>query len=193
MKQIILASQSPRRRDLLEMLGLDFVSIPANGDESFYPGEEPRKGAERIARQKAISVARELNDGLVIAADTVVCCEGEIMGKPRNREDAFEKLSKLSGKQHQVITAFCIIDVFEKAIEIASETTAVFFREISAEEILAYIATGEAVDKAGAYGIQGLASVFVEKIDGCYFNVVGLPLNSLYKALKRHGVDLLEG
>ncbi|MEN6326861.1 MAG: Maf family protein [Syntrophomonas sp.] len=193
MKPIILASQSPRRRMLMEMLGLDFVSIAANANELFYPGEQAQSGAERIARQKALSVARNLSEGLVIAADTVVCCEGEIMGKPLNEEDAFRKLSQLSGKAHQVITAICIIDIEEQSIELESELTTVYFRDISRGEIIGYIKSGESMDKAGAYGIQGLASVFVEKIDGCYFNVVGLPLTRLYKALKRRGVDLLEG
>ncbi len=193
MKRIILASQSPRRRMLMEMLGLDFVSITADADESFYPGEQAQPGAERIARQKALSVARNLSEGLVIAADTVVCSEGEIMGKPLNEEDAFRKLSQLSGKAHQVITAICIIDIEEQILELESELTTVYFRDISPGEISAYINSGESMDKAGAYGIQGLASVFVEKIDGCYFNVVGLPLSRLYKALKRRGVNLLEG
>lgn len=193
MKKIILASQSPRRRMLLNMLGLDFVSIAADADESFYPGEQAQPGAERMARQKALAVARNLNEGLVIAADTVVCCEGEIMGKPLNEEDAFLKLSRLSGKAHQVITAICIIDTEESGMDLESELTTVYFRDLTPQEINGYIKSGEAMDKAGAYGIQGLASVFVEKIDGCYFNVVGMPLTRLYKALKRRGVNLLEG
>ncbi|MDD2619182.1 MAG: Maf family protein [Syntrophomonadaceae bacterium] len=193
MKPIILASQSPRRRNLLDMLGLDFISIPADTDEFFYPGEKAQQGAERIARQKAVSVARKLSDGLVIAADTVVCCGGEIMGKPCDNEDAFKKLSILSGNSHQVITALCLIDIKKQDIAVESELTTVYFRYISPGEILAYIATGEAADKAGAYGIQGLASVFIDKIDGCYFNVVGLPVSRLYKALKRQGIDLLGG
>ncbi|MDD3268338.1 MAG: Maf family protein [Syntrophomonadaceae bacterium] len=191
MKRIVLASQSPRRRMLMEMLGLDFVSIPAAAEESFFPNEQAQTGAERIARQKALSVAQDLSEGLVIAADTVVCCEGEIMGKPLDEEDAFKKLSRLSGKAHQVITAICIVDVGQQKIELESELTTVYFKNITPAEIRAYIATGQALDKAGAYGIQGLASVFVEKIDGCYFNVVGLPLSRLYNALKKQGVDLL--
>lgn len=191
MKRIILASQSPRRRMLMEMLGLDFISIAADTEESFYPGEKARPGAERMARQKALAAARSLSEGLVIAADTVVCCEGEIMGKPRDEEDAFKKLSRLSGKAHQVITALCIVDVEEQSIELESELTTVYFKDLSPEEISGYIKRGESMDKAGAYGIQGLASVFVERIDGCYYNVVGLPLSRLYRVLKRRGVDLL--
>ncbi|MEN6348577.1 MAG: Maf family protein [Syntrophomonas sp.] len=193
MKNIILASQSPRRRMLLNMLGLDFVSIAADTEEDFLPGEGALQAARRIARQKALLVGSSLREGIVIAADTVVCCEGELMGKPLDDEDAFIKLSRLSGRSHQVITAVCLVDAATQEEETISEITKVYFRTLSPQEIEAYIATGEAKDKAGAYGIQGRAAVFAEKIEGCYYNVVGLPLSSLYLLLKKHGLDLWGG
>ncbi|MBC7076648.1 MAG: septum formation inhibitor Maf [Syntrophomonadaceae bacterium] len=196
MKSIILASSSPRRKDLLKMLNLRFICKPAEINEHFLPGEEPVKAVKRVARQKAEAVARPLAggaDSLVIAADTIVECDGIVLGKPVDKEDAFSKLAVLSGRCHRVITAVCVEDVNSREYELEAEVTNVYFHDISAEEIWNYIATGEPMDKAGAYGIQGLGSVFVKRIEGCYFNVVGLPLSKLHIMLKRKGVNVLGG
>jgi len=135
-------------------------------------------------------MSRISGDSIVIAADTIVVLEGQIMGKPLNEDDARHKLSRLSGRRHEVITAVCV-KMGEEICEVEDETTRVYFRPLSAQEITAYVASGEPADKAGAYGIQGRGGLLVEKIEGCYFNVVGLPLSRLYLMLKKHGVDLL--
>jgi septum formation protein len=190
-KEIILASASPRRQDLLDALGIKYKSVPADLDEQFFPGELPRKAAERIAREKAEAVARNFEHGLILAADTIVVCDGKVLGKPQDEDDAFLMLSYLSAKSHEVITAVCIKDIDQAESEVESEVTRVYFRSLSPMEIRAYICSGEAMDKAGAYGIQGLGSVFVERIDGCYFNVVGLPVSRVYGMLARRGINLL--
>lgn len=190
MKDIILASASPRRKELLARLGLVFTTISADIEENTTSLDRPQKVVEVIASQKARYVAERLNQGLVIAADTVVVLEGSCLGKPSDEEDAFNKLMLLSGKCHEVITGVCLLEVGSGNIQLATEVTRVFFRDITAEEIRNYIATGEPMDKAGAYGIQGRGALFVERIEGCYYNVVGLPLTRLYLMLKKQGVDL---
>lgn len=155
------------------------------------PGELPRKAAERIARRKAEAIASDLEQGLVLAADTIVLCAGEILGKPRSVDEACRMLSCLSGKSHEVITAVCLKDVNRIESEVVSEVTRVYFRNLCPGEIQAYVNSGEAMDKAGAYGIQGMGAVFVERIDGCYFNVVGLPIRRVYEMLSRQGINLL--
>lgn len=191
MQRIILASQSPRRKMLLEQLGLEFTCVPAHIDEetSLYPN--PTEAVRGIARKKAAWVAAKQESGLVLAADTIVLCEGQVLGKPVNKLDAFSKLALLSGRSHQVITAVCLQTAQSHEYMLEHEVTRVFFRIISEEEIRSYIASGEPADKAGAYGIQGLGAVFVERIEGCYFNVVGLPLTRLYTMLKKQGIALL--
>lgn len=191
MKEIILASGSPRRQSLLKNLGLCFSTISTDIDESFLPDEPPRDAVRRIARlkaERAIPVLKE--DCILITADTIVVLDGQVMGKPENGDDAFKMLMRLSGRCHEVITAICLRTV--GGYEVEEETTRVYFRSLCKEEILAYIASGEPVDKAGAYGIQGRGGLLVEKIEGCYFNVVGLPISRLYLMFKKHGVDLLE-
>lgn len=191
MKKIILASASPRRKELLEILGLCFSTISVDIDESLLPGEPPRDAVRRLARLKADAAMPRLSeDSIIIAADTVVALDGQIMGKPLDEEDARHKLSRLSGRQHEVITAVCV-KIGEEVCEVEDETTRVFFRTLSEEEIAAYAASGESLDKAGAYGIQGRGGLLVDKIEGCYFNVVGLPLSRLYLILKKYGIDLL--
>ena len=192
MKKIILASQSPRRKNLLEQLGIHFDCCQAHIDENFQPGETAREGVRRIACHKAEDVQKKVKNALIIAADTVVVCNGEVLSKPDDVRDAFCKLSKLRGREHKVITAVCVMDAERGLCEVQDEITRVFFRDITDEEIRAYIMTGEPMDKAGAYGIQGLGAVFVERIEGCYFNVVGLPLKKLYSMLQRQGVKVLE-
>ncbi|MGE5391535.1 MAG: Maf family protein [Deltaproteobacteria bacterium] len=192
MKKVILASASPRRATLLHNLGLDFTTVPADIDESIMSKEKPADAVMRIAAAKAEAAGKSHPDAVVIAADTVVVCKGQILGKPVDDREAFTMLSMLSGAAHEVITGLCILYSATGEREIDCETTRVFFRELDTEEIEAYIASGEPRDKAGAYGIQGLAAIFVAGLEGCYFNVVGLPLSRLYLMLKRQGMYLLE-
>jgi len=191
LKEIILASSSPRRQSLLENLGICFSTISTNIDESFLPQESPRDAVRRLARlkaERAVPLLRE--DCLLIAADTIVVLDGQVMGKPCSRDDALEMLTQLSGRYHEVITAICIRTA--GGCEVEDETTRVYFRHLSKEEIKAYVASGEPADKAGAYGIQGRGGLLVQRIEGCYFNVVGLPMSRLYLMLKKHGINLLE-
>lgn len=191
MKEIILASSSPRRQSLLENLGICFSTISTNIDESFLPQESPRNAVRRLASlkaERAIPLLRE--NCLLIAADTIVVLDGQVMGKPGSKDDALEMLTQLSGRCHEVITAICIRTA--GGCEVEDETTRVYFRHLSEEEIRAYVASGEPADKAGAYGIQGRGGLLVQRIEGCYFNVVGLPMSRLYLMLKKQGVNLLE-
>ena len=190
MTKIILASESPRRKQLLETLGITFICIRPEVVEEIKSGGSARQTAERLARQKAEAIDMLNADNLIIAADTVVFCAGKILGKPNNEEEAYEMLSLLSGKSHEVISAVCLKKGFNES-EVQSEITTVLFRNLSQEEILGYIATGEPFDKAGAYGIQGKGSVLVTRIEGCYFNVVGLPLSRLYEMLKKQNIEVL--
>jgi septum formation protein len=191
LRKIILASGSPRRKAMLDLFKLKYECISAEINEEIYPHENAREAARRIARNKAEFVCKGLNTGLVISADTVVVCNGQILGKPTNYEDAYNKLKILSGKVHEVITAVCVVDAETGKYELQDETSKVYFRNISDEEIKAYIASGEPMDKAGAYAIQGMAAVFVEKIEGCYYNIVGMPVKNLYVMLNKQGVNLL--
>lgn len=189
--KLVLASASPRRKELLEVLGLrDFAIIPARGEEIAEPGLTPEETVCTLSLQKAREVAAGLEpDALVIAADTVVALDGKILGKPADEEDAFSMLSLLSGRTHEVFTGLTLMRGGRE--ETIFERTEVRFRSLSPEEIRAYIATGEPMDKAGAYGAQGRASIFVEGVCGDFFNVVGLPLCRLSKMLEKMGVILL--
>ncbi|HGE70519.1 TPA: septum formation inhibitor Maf [Candidatus Poribacteria bacterium] len=183
-KRIILASASARRKQLLEQVGLIFDIIPSNVDENDIIHNDPLKNAQAIALYKAQNVAIKVKEGIVIGADTQILVNGEVLGKPIDKRDAINMLSKLSGKTHQVITGVAIIDTQRGIKETWAETTLVKFRELSIDEIIAYVESGEYEGKAGAYGIQGRAAAFVEKIEGCYFNVVGLPLSRLMQRLR---------
>lgn len=190
--KIILASASPRRKALLEMLGVrDLTVIPAKGEESIDPALTPEELVKALSRQKAAEVAAVCGgeDAAVIGADTVVVLDGAVLGKPKDGADAKRMLSALSGRGHAVWTGITAIRG-NRSISRA-ERTEVFFRPLSEREIDAYIATGAPLDKAGAYGAQDLASLFVERIDGDFFNVVGLPLCALGKLLRELGVDLI--
>ncbi len=190
MMKIILASQSPRRKQLLEMLGADFVVIPAKGEEVAPVGAGPGETVRALSRQKAKLVAPQAGpEDIIIAADTIVWYGDMVLGKPRDEQEAARMLSALSGNTHQVYTGVTV-QQGDKVIS-GAECTNVTFRKLSGREIDAYIATGEPMDKAGAYGIQGLGSLFVEGIEGDYFNVVGLPLCRLGKMLKDLGIKLL--
>ncbi len=209
---VVLASGSPRRRELLAQIGLEFEVCPAKGEE-ITTKEKPAEVVEELAQQKAREVAsllksyeaahRELvtpQDILVLGADTVVSCVEEetgrevILGKPKDEADAFRMLSLLSGKTHSVYTGVAIVlmDASGKAGEFSFfEETKVTMRAMSEEEIRWYIATGEPADKAGAYGIQGKCAVFIDKIEGDYNNVVGLPVAAVYRELKKIGINLI--
>ncbi|MEA4848585.1 MAG: Maf family protein [Clostridiaceae bacterium] len=188
--RIILASNSPRRKELLSQAGIKFEVIASGFEESMV--ELPAsKLAEHFAYMKAKDVARSIQgDALVIGSDTIVYCD-EIMGKPRSREEAFNMLTKLSGKQHLVISGISIINTATGESLTEHESTEVKIKDLSSAEITAYINTGEPADKAGAYAIQGLGSLFVEGIRGDYFNVVGLPLFRLRKMLEHFGFKLI--
>ena len=187
---IILASASPRRSELLQRLGLDFVVRTEDHDETFNLSATPFDEVQRISQLKALSVAPYCNaDDIIIAADTIVVCDGLIMGKPRSEADAFSMLRRLSGRNHEVISGLCVMRGGQ--IETTAVTTTLRMRHLSDEEIRAYIATGEPMDKAGAYAIQGLASMFIVGIDGDYYNVVGLPVCTLSTILRKLGVKLL--
>lgn len=191
MAKIILASQSPRRQALLAGLGLDFEILPAPEEIEPQVGDDPVRHAVQSASSKARSVAETIDNGLVIGADTIVVKGGMILGKPANQEKAAEMLGMLSGCTHTVITGLCVLDAQSGRSLTAAECTEVRFLELSSETIQRYVATGEPMDKAGAYGIQGMGALLVEGIQGCYYNVVGLPLVRLSLLLKDFGINIL--
>ena len=188
---IILASQSPRRRELLERMGVgDFRIVTPDIDEQMDRELPPGELVGRISLEKALAVqAQEGKGPIIIAADTVVALDGAVLGKPADELDAFKMLSTLSGCRHQVYTGLTVLQGEEQYT--VSEETTVTFRELGAEEIDRYIATGEPMDKAGAYGIQGYGALLVEGIQGDYYNVMGLPVCRLGLLLRRLGVDCL--
>jgi septum formation protein len=179
--QLILASASPRRRELLAQAGYRFEVQPSSVPESRRPDEDAIRFATRLAREKAMEVfarSQTTAETMVLGADTVVVCEGEVMGKPADAADAERMLLQLSGRTHHVVTGVALVwgAGSSPVIEIAAELTQVTMRTLSPEEVSAYVATGEPMDKAGAYAIQGYAARWIPRISGCYFNVVGLPL-----------------
>lgn len=177
----VLASGSPRRKELLTMLGLEFNVCPSAAEEKPEPGLSPEETVMHLAREKG----RGLTGNPVISADTIVVIDGKILGKPKSEEEAFAMLRTLSGRTHEVFTGICVND------DCQVERSLVTFAELTDEEIRAYIATGEPMDKAGAYGAQGKGAVFVAKIEGDFFNVMGLPIHRLYEMLKEQGVKLI--
>jgi septum formation protein len=179
---LILASRSPRRREILAAAGIPHVVRPAEVDEAIHGSEDAERYVKRVARAKAEAVPAGPGD-VVLGADTVVVVAAEILGKPADQDDARRMLRRLSGREHVVITGICLRGaggVVEDA-----ETTRVRFLPLSEREIDAYVASGEPLDKAGAYAIQGLASKFIDRVEGCYFNVVGLPVAKVYGLLRR--------
>ena len=184
---LILASQSPRRRELLGLTGLDFTVRVADIDETMDTGKVPFDEVARVSRLKALAVQREPED-VVIAADTIVVCGGEVLGKPRDEEDAFRILSLLSGRSHEVMTGMTVLRGDE--IVTHTEVTKIHFRRLHPDEIRAYIATGEPMDKAGAYGIQGGAALFADQMEGDYYNVMGLPVCALSVILRTFGLPI---
>lgn len=187
---IILASGSPRRKELLTQMGLTFQVVVSDADETVDPSLPPQDQVHAISRRKAQAVAETVGpDKLVIAADTIVALDGAVMGKPHSREEAMEMLQRLSGNTHEVYTGFTLQRGGQVLTQV--ERTAVTFRALTKGEIAAYVDTGEPMDKAGAYGIQGLGSMLVQGIQGDYFNVMGLPVCALGMALRDFGVTTL--
>ncbi len=187
---IILASKSPRRRQLLSMMGLDFTVRTADIDETMDSAQTPAHETAAVCRRKAEKIAQDTAPGdVVIAADTIVVIGGKILGKPQDEEDAARMLRLLSGHTHTVYTGLCVICGAQAQTQVvASEVT---FRPLSSEEIRAYIKTGEPMDKAGAYGIQGYGAMFVSHLEGDYFSVMGLPVCTLSGMLRAAGVPVL--
>ncbi len=179
--QLILASASPRRQELLKLFHMPFVVRVADIDEAMDPGRAPFDEVARVSRLKALAVAREQDDDVVIAADTIVVCEGKVLGKPHSPDEARQMLRLLSGRDHQVMTG-CTILRGDRAVSF-TEVTDLHFRELSHREIDRYVASGEPMDKAGAYGIQGGAALFCSHMVGDYYNVMGLPLCALAQKL----------
>ena len=186
--KLILASQSPRRKELLSLFGLPFTVCVADIDETMDPGKPACEEVARVSRCKALAVPREKED-VVIAADTIVVCQGQVLGKPRSEQQAYEMLSLLSGRDHQVMTGVTVLRGEKE--EVFTEITDLHFRPLSHREIENYIRTGEPMDKAGSYGIQGGAALFCEKMSGDYYNVMGLPVCHLGQVLKRLAPDMM--
>lgn len=188
--RIILASNSPRRKELLAQIGLTFTVVPADIDETALPGESPKDYAVRVALDKARMVAKREGEGIVIAADTIVVVGDAILGKPRDAADARRMLTELSGRVHEVVTGIALMDAAIGRSAVRTSVTRVWFRDLSDRDIETYVVTGEPLDKAGAYGIQERGAMLVERIEGCYSNVVGLPLSLLGEMLREFGVCL---
>jgi septum formation protein len=187
---LVLASASPRRQELLRNALIPFIVQPANIDETPHEGERPREYAERLAREKALTVWRQRTHDTVLGADTIVVVDETILGKPADAADAARMLRMLSGRTHHVITGVCVVHPHKlksenPEVSLASETTLVVMNELSDKEIQEYVETGEPLDKAGAYAIQGIASRWIPRIEGDYSNVVGLPVALVYRMLRR--------
>jgi septum formation protein len=181
MEPLVLASSSPRRAEILRAVGWDFETCPADVDESLRAGESAEDYVRRLAAEKAGAVAARRLFGLVLGADTTVVVGGEILGKPRDEEEARSMLRRLSGRWHEVLTGVALVRAETGRAVVGMERTRVRFAETSAEEIDWHVRTGELLDKAGAYAIQGRAALFIEAIEGDYWNVVGLPVRLVYE------------
>jgi septum formation protein len=191
MKTIILASASPRRKEILEKTGLKFTVDESDYEEKMDLSLTPRNLAARHALGKARVAASKHGNAIIISADTIVVLKNRVFGKPRNKKDAKEMLKTLSGKAHTVITSYTILDSGTGKKETKSVESKVFFKSLTDDEIDAYVKSGEPLDKAGAYGVQGLGALIVKRIEGDFFNVMGLPLSSVAESLKKFGVKVL--
>ena len=191
--KVILASKSPRRVEILEKIVKEFEVVQSNFDENTIDFKgDVEKYVKDLSRNKAIEVSKRLNEpSIVIAADTVVFQNGKVLEKPKSEEDAFSMLSSLSGNTHKVYSGICLINTYDDTVVTDCDCTEVKFSELNPRQIRNYINSSEPMDKAGAYGIQGLGGAFVERIEGCYYNVMGLPLNKLYKALENYDITIL--
>lgn len=187
--QLILASASPRRKALLSLFGIPFTVRAADIDETMDPEKPPFDEVARVSRLKALTVSRGEED-IVIAADTIVVCQGRVLGKPRSEAEAASMLRLLSGRDHQVMTGCTIL--YGDRVETFTEVTSLHFCPLSEKEIQKYVQSGEPMDKAGAYGIQGGAALFCEKLEGDYYNVMGLPVCRLYETLCRTVPEVME-
>ena len=191
MEPIILASASPRRKELLNQAGIPFISRPSDFDEALEITGSPAEKAEKLAYFKALEIAQKSNRGLILGADTIVILDNVIFGKPADDSEAFYMLSRLSGREHSVITGIALIDTEKENVKKGHEITKVRFAELTPEEIKYYISTGEPEGKAGAYAVQGIGAMLVESIEGCYSNVVGLPLMKLKKMLEDFNIYVM--
>jgi septum formation protein len=188
--ELILASASPRRRELLAQLAIPFTVIPANIDESAWPDEVPQAYTTRVAHAKAQHVAQQFPTAVVLGADSVVVLDQQILGKPRDIEEARHMLTRLSGREHTVLTGVAVLHAAQQFVGLDAVSTLVRFRPLSPSDIEPYLATEEPMDKAGAYAIQGAAAAFVASWDGCYTNVVGLPLRRTAALLQAAGLHV---
>lgn len=196
MPKLILASASPRRKALLKQIGLEFEACPADIDETSVGYTDAGKYAEDMSRQKALLVAKRFYDipneeYLILGADTTVEIDGTILGKPKDYADAVRMLESIQGKWHRVITGITLVNAKTRAVVTESEVTRVKIRSMTPEMIRAYLKTGESLDKAGAYGAQGFGSLIVERVEGCFYNVIGLPLYKLSRLLEQQGMGML--
>lgn len=193
MKKLILASASPRRKQLLKQIGLEFEILASNIEEKLNPRLKPLHQVESLSLQKAEATAQlaRAKGAIILAADSMVAIDDEVLGKPKDEKDAKRMLQKLSGREHAIVTGFTLLDTVSKKTVTKSVETKVRFKSLSAAEISSYIKKEKPFDKAGAYGIQELAAIFVEKIEGDYFGAVGLPLYTLAKELKKFGITVL--
>jgi len=182
---LILASASPRRAELLRQVGIPFRQVVSGVNEDLQDPADPDEHVRELSRRKAGDVADRFDSGIVLGADTIVVLDEHILGKPADEQDAIEMLRRLGGRTHKVYTGLTLIDAASRASVSHVEITEVTFHQLTGNEIAAYVATGEPMDKAGAYGIQGKGALLVGGIRGCYFNVVGLPLAGLMNALRR--------
>ena len=191
MKSIILASKSPRRKDLLENIGLKFKVVDSNYKEYLDPQLKPHTLVKKLSLEKAKLVFENHKDSIIIAADTIVVCNGKVFGKPKNEQEAKNMLKFLSNTTHLIVTGLTIIDANPNKIITKAIQTKIQMRKISISEIDSYIQTKEPLDKAGAYAIQGIGSIFIKKITGDYLNAVGLPVYTLMQELKKLGIEVL--
>ncbi|HKZ56943.1 MAG TPA: Maf family protein [Thermodesulfovibrionales bacterium] len=190
MRKIILASASPRRKEILRKTGLNFSVCTSDYKEDINLSLKPRALAKFLSRKKAETVAHKYKNAIIIAADTFIVFKNRLLGKPHTDKEAEKMLNMLNGKAHSVITGFTIMDTASKKILSRSVETKVYFKKLGRKEINAYVRSKEPLDKAGAYAIQGLGSVFIERIDGDFLNVVGLPLLALTESLKKFGITV---
>lgn len=192
MEKIILASSSPRRKELLNLIGLSFEIHPSHADETISNELSPSEIVEQLALRKARDVADKYHEGYILGADTIVVLDEQVLGKPENVDDAFAMLKKLQGREHQVFSGIALIDKKTAKETVSHQVTKVFMKKLTDQEIEAYISTKEPMDKAGSYGIQGYGAMIIDRIDGDYFNVVGLPLSLLEQMFKLFNVNLIK-
>ncbi|MBI5632517.1 MAG: septum formation inhibitor Maf [Nitrospirae bacterium] len=190
-RTIILASASPRRKELLALIGLKFRVDVSDYEEDLGLKLRPHELAKYLSLEKARTVAHKYNDAVIIAADTFIVFRGKLLGKPHTEKEAMRMINLLNGRLHSVITGYTVLDTSNGKKSSSAIETKVWFRKMANEELRAYVKTGEPLDKAGAYAIQGIGSLIVKKIEGDYFNVIGLPVASLAVTLKKFGIDVM--